>query len=621
MTQRLLSISTIPEALHMLILRKAEGNPFFVEEMIRSLIERGALMRSDEDNWTTTPLMETITVPGTVQGVLMARLDSLPDETKWVVQQASVIGRIFLYRVLLQISDTGIDTNLSQLEREQLILERARLPEIEYIFKHALTQEVAYQSLLTPRRKELHHKVGKAMEVIFAERLAEFQNIIGEHFFRGETWDEASGYLIKAGDMAAHLYAHAEARVHYASALEALAHLPDTEDYLRRRVDTLVKQVSVSIVADEPERNLERLAMAESLAKELHGPEGTKPDRRRLAHVHYWMGRAYYYGNKMPEAMVYFRQALPAAREFNDAELLGISSMMIGRAVSMQGRFNESEMYLAQAVSPLEQIADWMDWVFTTAFLGFARAARGNYAAGLVDAESALSRAQEINNPTAIGMSHILLSLIHLMGGNWRAMLDEAYATIEAAQQAGDRLYVYIGYGFRSISENLLGNFKDAHASAKKRREVAQNLGGHLIGADWCAAFDAEIAMNLGCVEDAISLAQQAANIAQVTGGLLGGGWAHRAWGRALARLTPPQWDEAEAHLAESLRLLESGDARLEAARTHVVWGNICRERMHHDAAQEHFEKASAQFKVSELNEEMKRARALTFDAIEASGA
>jgi tetratricopeptide (TPR) repeat protein len=294
--------------------------------------------------------------------------------------------------------------------------------------------------------------------------------------------------------------------------------------------------------------------------------------------------------------------------------------MMIGRAVSMQGRFNESEMYLAQAVSPLEQIADWMDWVFTTAFLGFARAARGNYVAGLVDAERALTRAQEINNPTAIGMSHILLSLIHLMGGNWRAMLDEAYATVEVALQAGDRLYVYIGYGFRSMSENLLGNFKAAHASASKRKEVAQSLGGNLIGADWCAAFDAEIALNLGCVEDAISLAQQATNIAQATGGLLGGGWAHRAWGRALARLTPPRWDEAEAHLAESLHLLEAGDARLEAARTHVVWGNICRERGHHHAAREHFEKASAQFKVSELNEDMKRTRALTFDAIETSG-
>ena len=114
MIQQLLSTSAVPEVLQAIILRKADGNPFFVEEVIRVLIERGALMQTP-NGWVATPLCETVSVPDTVQGVLMARLDALPDETKWVVQQASVIGRIFLYRVLLQIAenDPSVDADLT----------------------------------------------------------------------------------------------------------------------------------------------------------------------------------------------------------------------------------------------------------------------------------------------------------------------------------------------------------------------------------------------------------------------------------------------------------------------------------------------------------------------------
>ncbi|HMA33777.1 MAG TPA: adenylate/guanylate cyclase domain-containing protein, partial [Chloroflexia bacterium] len=145
MATQLLGMDPLSPALQALIVGKAEGNPFFVEEVLRSLIDRGALLRDESGTgWQTTDLIETVQVPDTLQGLLMSRLDRLPDETKWVVQQAAVIGRIFLYRVLLQMAGPlgGLEADLSHLEREELIRERARAPEVEYIFKHALTQEV-----------------------------------------------------------------------------------------------------------------------------------------------------------------------------------------------------------------------------------------------------------------------------------------------------------------------------------------------------------------------------------------------------------------------------------------------------------------------------------------------
>src|SRR5205823_2358535 len=150
--------------------------------------------------------------------------------------------------------------------------ERTRHPEIEYIFKHALTQEVAYNSLLAPRRKELHRRVGDAMESLFAERLSEFHSLLAPHFLRGEVWDKAAFYYTQAGDAAARLSAQAEARRHYTHILEALAHFEDTEDTRRQRVDTLIKLVSCAMISDSPDQNLARLAEAEELARSLPGP-------------------------------------------------------------------------------------------------------------------------------------------------------------------------------------------------------------------------------------------------------------------------------------------------------------------------------------------------------------
>src|SRR5208283_38547 len=122
MTAHLLSLESLPVALKELISGRAEGNPFFVEELIRTLIERGALAQAEDGRWEATGLIESVAVPDTLQGLLMSRLDRLPPETKWLAQQASVIGRIFLYRVLLHMAErkTGVDNDLSCLEKNEL---------------------------------------------------------------------------------------------------------------------------------------------------------------------------------------------------------------------------------------------------------------------------------------------------------------------------------------------------------------------------------------------------------------------------------------------------------------------------------------------------------------------
>jgi tetratricopeptide (TPR) repeat protein len=240
-----------------------------------------------------------------------------------------------------------------------------------------------------------------------------------------------------------------------------------------------------------------------------------------------------------------------------------------------------------------------------------ALAARGDYVEGLAEAERALIRARETNNLRSIGVAHLVLSGVCRLGGDSGEMLAHSCAAIDAAEESGDWLDVYVGHGLRAWAESRLGRHDAATASMARSKEVGQRLGGGLILSDVFTAAEAEIALNAGRVEDALALAEAAVAAATTVGNLFAEGLAHCTWGRALVAVDRPRWDEAVAHLAASLQALESGEDRLDAARTHLAWGQLCRDRGDIDGAREHLEQAAAQFEASALPAELERARAV----------
>jgi tetratricopeptide (TPR) repeat protein len=210
----------LPHTLTKQIIQRAGGNPFFIEEVVRSLFDQGAIVRR-EGRFEVTEKVSEIPIPNTINDVLMARIDRLDEKTRHLVKVASVIGRNFFYRVLSDVASEveDIEGKLSFLSEIQLLQPQERMEEVEYLFKHALAQEAAYESLLPPKRRELHLRVAHSIEKIFKERLHEFYGKLAYHYSMGEDLDKAEEYMIKAGQEAMKSAASSEALNYFEEAL------------------------------------------------------------------------------------------------------------------------------------------------------------------------------------------------------------------------------------------------------------------------------------------------------------------------------------------------------------------------------------------------------------------
>jgi class 3 adenylate cyclase len=220
----LLNITDLPPELRDLILRKTDGNPYFIEEIVRSLVDDGVVMPTESGlKWKTGTRIEDIPIPDSLQALLMARIDRLDDQTKATLQAASVIGRAFYYRILETISESAIalDKQLVSLERAELLREAGRVPELEYIFKHDLARDAAYNTILNRKRREFHRQVAEAIEKLFGDRLEEHAHRLAQHYLLAGDNEKAVKYFTMAGEVAEAVHATSDSAMHFSNAINA----------------------------------------------------------------------------------------------------------------------------------------------------------------------------------------------------------------------------------------------------------------------------------------------------------------------------------------------------------------------------------------------------------------
>jgi len=229
-------------ALKRLLIERTEGNPFFLEESIRTLVETKGLS-GERGNYRASQPLEAAQVPATVQAVLAARIDRLPADEKRLLQSAAVVGKdvpFILLQAVTDLAEEELRRGLSRLQSAEFLYETNLFPDLEYTFKHALTHEVAYGSLLQERRRGLHVRIVDAIEQIHSERLSEHVEQLAHHAARGELWEKAVEYFHQAGKKAAARSANREAIACFEQALEALGNLPDSREYVEKAVDIRV---------------------------------------------------------------------------------------------------------------------------------------------------------------------------------------------------------------------------------------------------------------------------------------------------------------------------------------------------------------------------------------------
>jgi transcriptional regulator with XRE-family HTH domain/tetratricopeptide (TPR) repeat protein len=596
------------------LFRETHGQPFYLVETLKVLLERQILtVRSSShgeelkmDMVSLSAAQQRGVLPPGVRRLILSHLEQLTTTGRVLVMGSATLGRGASFDLLCRVADLEERDALVALDE---VLRQGLLREVteedgrgqrssvgSYIFGHDKMREVIYTEMGEAQRRLLHRRALSVCEA-HGRPAAE----LAHHAVAAGLTEQAFGFSLMAGEEAVRLLARAEATLHYIQALEVLSQLPDSTDTRRRRVDTILKLVEVSLLAVSLERTLERLVEAEDLARVL--PD---PDRKRLAYVHYWIGHVHCARNAMRQAIEYAQHVQVEARELGDEALVALASVQLSRAWINQGHYGLIEGLLTPIIPVLERTGYWLDWTYALGFVGVALAARGQVALGVAQGQHALELARSAGEMKSRGVtaSHFLLSVIYLFGGDPLRVLSESCQVVEGAELLDEWLLVYLGYGFRGWAESRLGKHEEALQSMAHSQAASQRLGGHVMLQDVFAAAIAELLLAAGRVEEALARAEAAVELGIAVGGTWSEGIAQRVWGQALACLS--RWEEAETHLAKSWQTLLSGEIFLEVAHTQVAWGLLCRDYGDLASAQEHFKHAATQFEASGLTRERK---------------
>jgi class 3 adenylate cyclase/tetratricopeptide (TPR) repeat protein len=413
------------EPLKKLLIERTEGNPFFLEESVRTLVETQVLA-GEPGTYRLAQALLTIQVPATVQAILAARIDRLAEDAKRLLQTAAVIGNevpFTLLQAIAEIPNEAMHPCLTHLQAAEFLYETSLFPERIYTFKHALTHDVAYNSLLQERRRALHARIVEALETLSGDRLTEQVERLAHHAFRGEVWDKVLPYCRQAGEKAMTRPAYREAVGYFEQALSVLPHLPEQKDTLEQAIDLRLALRSALVVSGKSERIVTLLREAETIAVALD-------DHRRLGRVSRFMARHFTFIGAYDQAIVAAQRALTLASDSGDVVLHALTNQTLGNAYRAQGNYR-------RAIACFEQTMTFLDGtrhrerfgelifpaVFTPAWLACCHAELGTFAEGSALAEEGRQIAEEVAHPNSLLHAYWGIGLLALRQGNlYRAL-------------------------------------------------------------------------------------------------------------------------------------------------------------------------------------------------------
>jgi tetratricopeptide (TPR) repeat protein len=502
------------QPLTQLLITRTQGNPFFLEESVRTLVETGVLVGAP-GAYRLGQALPTIQVPATVQAVLAARIDRLPSEEKRLLQTAAVIGTevpLELLQAIAELPEAGLQRGLTHLQAAEFLYETRLFPERECTFKHALTHEVAYGSLLQERRRVLHAKVVEAIEQRAAERLAEQIERLAHHALRGELREKAVHYLRQAGLKATAQSALPDARVWFEQALGVLEALPESPSTLEQAFDIRLELRSVLHQLGESRRALECLRGAETVAERLN-------DDHRRGRVCAVMTPAHGHLGELEEAVACGTRALEIAGGLGDLPLRILSTSLLEQAHYYRSEYERVVELATDNLAALpgdrlyESFGNFMPAsVFDRFWLVLSLAELGRFAPAAEDAAEATRLAEPTQHASTISMAYLAAGQLPLLEGDWakaRARLEHAIAVA----RAGNVMLVLPLVV--ADSAWVLAQLGEAGEAASRLREGEELLeryaaGGHVSNIAWACFPLGHAYLLLGRLDEAQRLGDRA---------------------------------------------------------------------------------------------------------------
>lgn len=581
-----LETEQVPGPVAQIILARAEGNPFFLEELARVVGEHGD--RPPQ------------TVPETLEEVLLARINRLPDDAKRLLQTASVLGREFSLRLVGAIWDpaSALDPQLRDLTRLEFLILRSTPEEPVYVFKHALTREVAYESLALPQRQAFHAAAGRALEALYANRLEEVYDRLAYHYSRTQDAEKAIDYLTRFAVKAVRASAYVEA---VAALEEALAHaerLPDGPQRERRRLDLILEQVYPLTFLGRFQEVLVLLLGERDRVERLGDPAVTGP-------YYFWLGRTYGVVGDHERAAEAAQRALGEATSCGDKVTMGKAYYALGYEDYWSGQVRAGVERGQQAVRLLEETDERLWLALSYWIVAINHAHMGDFEPALEAVARTGAIGETIGDPRLRCTAAWTRGMIHAAQGQWEAGVEACQRALESSPNP---VNTALAMGFLGGCHLEKG---DAARAIPLLEESAQQLGKFQVrqtqGLFLALLGDAHLLT--GQLDRAAEFAGQGLQISKDARYWYGFGWAQRALGRiAQAR---ESLSEAETNLTEALRTFESVEARFEQARTHLSLADLARVRRDPDGISRHLQEALRVFTCLRIPKYVERAEAL----------
>jgi class 3 adenylate cyclase/tetratricopeptide (TPR) repeat protein len=580
MVYHLLRSEELDSDLEEFILEKTEGIPFYIEELIKSLKDLKIVERADNRFRIIKDIRE-VAIPTTIQDVIMARIDSLLEEIKSLLQTASAVGREFDHYLIQKVTgfaEQELLSHLSALKDSELIYERGIYPQSTYIFKHAFTQEVAYGSLLLKRRKEIHERIGTAIEALYPDRLEEHYELLAYHYAQSANAEKAFQYLDLANQKMAKLNAMEEAKAYFDEAMGLLDTLPENMENRRKRISLLVNQGEVFIQLFRPSEYYDLLLRFESIANGLGNQALLGAFYSRLGYLE-WASGQFDQGIK---TLTKAAELCEAAKNIKDA---GFAYTWLGWAHLYIGGYDRVLAVKEELLRTMKQRFD--PHCYVRGLCGASRACiyLGRWDQAVEEAQKALKVAEKSSDNSLIAYAVWTLSMAYTWKGDLGRGVEYGELAMQKASTPGDKAWVYRGLGWALGRAGEVNKGIELLRAALELVRASGDMSSKIptaciLGAGYWLAGEDDKARRI--LEEGLEMADRCR-------ARYYSGWAQRLLGEIALKANP---DQATIYFEQSIAVLGEIKAENELALAYAGYGRLQMQQSRFAQAREYLTKA-----------------------------